>query len=129
MQQVGIDIIEISRITQAVERWGDGFLRRIYTQPELDYCGRKMRSLAARFSGKEAVIKALSSRSVSLKDIEIVSEPGGKPVVKLHGRARLLAKQKGLSGLTISLSHCREYACACAVGEKAAPPPLLPIPC
>ena len=118
MQQVGIDIIEIARIGRAVERWGQGFLERVYTEPELERYGRNISSLAARFSGKEAVIKALSSRSIGLKEIEILSDPGGKPVVKLYGRARSRARDMGLSCLAISLSHCREYACACAVGES-----------
>jgi holo-[acyl-carrier protein] synthase len=127
VQQVGIDIIEVSRISRMVERWGDVFLQRVYTQPELKKCGMNMQSLAARFSGKEAVIKALSARSLSLKDIEIFSQPDGKPIVRLHGRARSIARDKGFSSMNISLSHCHEYACACAVGETAASiPPLIP---
>ncbi len=126
MQQVGIDIIEISRISRAVERWGDAFLHRVYTQPELKKCGMNIPSLAARFSGKEAVIKALSTRSLSLRDIEIISEPDGKPVVRLYGRAKIAARDKGFSSVNISLSHCREYACACAVGEKDGATPLIP---
>ena len=90
--------------------------------PEMGYqffCtnGRNISSLAARFSGKEAVIKALDSRSIGLKEIEILSAPGGKPLVKLYGRAQRQADDMGLSNLAISLSHCREYAVACAVGE------------
>ena len=117
MQQVGIDIVEIARIERAVERWGQGFLERVYTGPELERYGRNISSLAARFSGKEAVIKALNSRSIGLKEIEILSAPGGKPLVKLYGRAQNQADDIGLSNLAISLSHCREYAVACAVGE------------
>jgi holo-[acyl-carrier protein] synthase len=117
MQQLGVDIIEIDRIRRAVERWGAAFLERVYTEPELERYGHSIPSLAARFSGKEAVIKALSSRSVGYKDIEILSAPGGQPTVKLHGRAQRRADDIGLSGLTISLSHCREYAVACAAGE------------
>ena len=117
MQQVGIDIVEIARIERAIERWGRGFLERVYTGPELERYGRNISSLAARFSGKEAVIKALDSRSIGLKEIEILSAPGGKPLVKLYGRAQRQADDMGLSNLAISLSHCREYAVACAVGE------------
>jgi holo-[acyl-carrier protein] synthase len=117
MQQVGVDIVEITRIKRAVERWGNGFLGRVYTEAELKKYGKNISSLAARFSGKEAVIKALNSRSIGLKDIEILSAPGGKPMVRLYGRAQSCAEDMGLSNLAISLSHCRKYAVACAVGE------------
>jgi holo-[acyl-carrier protein] synthase len=117
MQQVGVDIVEIARIKRAVERWGQGFLGRVYTEAELEQHGKNVSSLAARFSGKEAVIKALDSRSIGLKEIEILSAPGGKPLVRLYGRAQSRAEDMGLSGLAISLSHCREYAVACAIGE------------
>ena len=117
MQQVGVDIVEIPRIKKAIERWGLGFLGRVYTEAELEQYGGSISSLAARFSGKEAVIKALNSRSIGLKEIEILSAPGGKPLVRLYGRAQSRADDMGLSHLAISLSHCREYAVACAVGE------------
>jgi holo-[acyl-carrier protein] synthase len=120
MQQVGIDIVEIARIERAVDRWGQGFLKRVYTEPELRLYGNKPSSLAARFSAKEAVIKALNSRSIGLKDIEILSDPTGKPEVKLYGRAQSQAKDMGLAHLAVSLSHCREYAVACAIGQTRA---------
>ncbi|HEX78549.1 MAG TPA: holo-[acyl-carrier-protein] synthase [Dehalococcoidia bacterium] len=117
MQQVGIDIVEIARIERAVERWGKGFLARVYTEPEIERYGGDISSLAARFSGKEAVIKALGTRRIALKEIEILSTPGGKPTVRLYGRAWNSAENIGLSSLAISLSHCRQYAVACAIGE------------
>jgi holo-[acyl-carrier protein] synthase len=117
MQHVGVDIIEIARIVKAVDRWGDSFLDRIYTGPELKLYADRPSSLAARFSGKEAVIKALGCPGIALKDIEILSDPEGKPLIELYGRARHRAGELGLSHLTISLSHCRDYAVAYAVGE------------
>jgi holo-[acyl-carrier protein] synthase len=120
MQQVGIDIVEIARIERAVDRWGQGFLKRVYTESELKLYGNKPSSLAARFSGKEAVIKVLDLRSIGLKDIEILSDPTGKPKVKLYGQAQSQASKLGLAGLAISLAHCREYAVACAVGQTKA---------
>ncbi len=117
MQQVGMDIVEINRIKEAVSRWGDSFLSRIYTDLELELYGNRPASLAARFSGKEAVIKALGSRKVRYRDIEILADSSGKPQVTLYGNALRLAKGIGMDGLVISLSHCREYAVACAVGE------------
>ena len=118
MQHVGVDIVEIARIRAAVERWGNIFLERVYTQPELELYDKKPSSLAARFSGKEAVIKALDCRSIGLREIEILSDNGGKPIVRLYGRARQQAEDMGFSNITISLSHCREYAIACAIGES-----------
>ncbi len=117
MQHIGIDIVEIARIERAVDRWGQSFLERVYTEPELRLYGNRSSSLAARFSGKEAVIKALNSRGIGFKEIEILSDPEGKPQVKLYGRARHQADDLGLANLAISLSHCREYAVACAIGE------------
>jgi holo-[acyl-carrier protein] synthase len=117
MQHVGVDIVEIARIERAIARWGQDFLKRVYTEPELRQYGTRPPSLAARFSGKEAVIKALGSRDVGLKEIEILSGSSGKPQVRLYGRAESQARELGLAGLAISLSHCREYAIACAIGE------------
>ena len=117
MQQVGVDIVEIKRIENAVSRWGSRFLNRIYTDPELQLYRNKPASLAARFSGKEAVIKALGSNRVAYRDIEIIPGDGGKPRVNLYGNAGQTARETGIRNLDISLSHCREYAVACAVTE------------
>lgn len=120
MQYIGIDIVEISRIEQAVSRWGEGFLSRIYTSPELELCRNRIASLAVRFAGKEAVVKALGTPTETgfrWKDVEILSEPSGRPVVRLHGKAQRQASSLGLNSINISLSHSREYAIALAAGE------------
>ncbi len=117
MQHIGIDIVEIARIERAISRWGQGFLGRVYTEPELKLYRHRPASLAARFSGKEAVIKALNSRSIGLREIEILSDPNGRPRLKLHGRAQTQADVLGLASLAITLSHSRDYAIACAIGE------------
>ena len=117
MQHIGVDIIEIARIKKAIDRWGPDFLKRVYTKPELELYLKNPSSLAARFSGKEAVIKTLNSGGIGLKEIEILSDSSGKPRVRLYGKAQLKAKDLGLTSLDISLSHCREYAVACAIGE------------
>ena len=116
MQSIGIDIIEIGRIEKAITRWGERFLRRVYTGPELERYCKKPSSLAARFAGKEAVIKALGRRT-GWKEIEILSDPRGKPLVHLYGKAQNRANKLGLENLAISLSHSREYAVACVAGE------------
>jgi holo-[acyl-carrier protein] synthase len=117
MQHIGIDIIEIARIKRAIARRGENFLKRVYTEPELELYRKKPASLAARFAGKEAVIKALQAKGVDLREIEILSEPDGRPLVQLYGRAKSQADKLGLASLAISLSHSREYAIACAIGE------------
>ena len=120
MQYIGVDIIEIDRIQQAVERWGERFLRRVYTDTELGLYKGKVESLAARFAGKEAVVKALGTgeRGIGWKDIEILTESGGRPLVNLYRQAQEQADDLGLKGLVISLSHSRNYAIAFVVGEK-----------
>jgi len=119
MHCIGIDIIEIARIQRAVNRWGESFLHRVYTEPELRLCRKKPSSLAARFAGKEAVMKALGTgtKGISWKEIEILAEPSGKPVVYLRGKAQGKADDLSLDKLAISLSHSKEYAIAFAVSE------------
>ena len=119
MQRIGIDIIEIARIKEAIARWGEGFLNRVYTKSELELYRRKPLSLAARFAGKEAVIKALGAQAkgINWKEIEILSDPSGQPLVHLYGKAQNQASDSGLGSLAISLSHSREYAIACVVSE------------
>ena len=119
MHHIGIDIIEIARIEKAIARWRESFLHRVYTEPELKLCHNKPSSLAARFAGKEAVIKALGTQSkgISWKEIEILSDPSGKPLVHLYGKAQNQAGSLGLNNFAISLSHSKEYAIACVAGE------------
>jgi holo-[acyl-carrier protein] synthase len=115
---IGIDIIEISRIERAIARWGEHFLRRVYSDLELNLYRGKPASLAARFAAKEAVVKALGRPpGISLRQIEVLSGPGGKPVVILHAAAYRHACQLGLNGFAVSLSHSREQAIAMAHGE------------
>jgi len=119
MHCIGVDIVEIARLEKAIARRGEGFLRRVYTDSELRLYRKKLSSLAARFAAKEAVIKALGkpTTGVSLREIEILSNPSGKPVVNLYGKAQHQAKGLGLDKLAITLSHSREYAIALVSGE------------
>lgn len=115
MNYIGVDIIEVGRVKKAISRWGSRFLHRIYTHGELELYHNQPSSLAARFAGKEAVIKALGTakdRGFRWKDIEILSEPSGKPLVRLHGKAKRQSRKLGLSDISISLSHSRDYAIA-----------------
>ncbi len=119
MQHIGVDIIEIERIQQAITRWGERFLHRVYTDAERGLY-KKTETLAVRFAGKEAAVKALGTgmRGIGWRDVEILHEPSGKPHVNLYRGAQEKANDLGLKGLAISLSHSREYAVAFVVGEK-----------
>jgi holo-[acyl-carrier protein] synthase len=119
MNCLGVDIIEISRIKEAIDLWGEHFLARIYTERELQLYRNDLPSLAARFAAKEAVIKALAPQDnwLNLREIEILAEPGGPPQVHLYGRSLLQAENHGVRRFLVSLSHCREYAVACAVNQ------------
>ena len=123
-QYVGIDIIEIARIEKAIAHWGKRFLQRVYTEAELRLYHKKPSSLAARFAGKEAIIKAFGAPTTSInwREIEILSDPGGQPSVHLRGKAQNQANSLGLDGFDISLSHSREYAIALVVGAKKVNP-------
>ncbi len=118
---VGVDIVEIERVERALERWGERFLGRVYTAVEVAFCRGRVHELAARFAAKEAVMKALGTgaRGVAWREIEVLPNRRGKPLVYLHGRAKERAEEIGLRGLDVSMSHSREYAVAFVVGQSA----------
>ena len=120
MYHIGLDMIEIARIEGAVGRWGERFLRRIYTGEELRICRNRAPALAVRFAAKEAVMKALGTgtKGVAWRDIEVLSNSDGKPLVYLYGRAQKKAEELGLGELAITLSHSRQYAIASVVGGR-----------
>ena len=117
---VGVDIIEIERVEAALKRFGERFLGRVYTAVEVAFCRGRVHELAARFAAKEAVMKALGTgaRGVAWREIEVLPNHRGKPLVYLYGRAKTRAERIGLSGLDVSLSHSREYAVAFVVGQS-----------
>jgi len=119
MLSVGVDLIETDRIARALERWGDRFLQYVYTSAELDYCRWHVPELAARFAAKEAVSKALGTglRGIRWREMEILPDSRGKPIVRLHGRAKRRADALGLDEFAISLSHSRRYAIAFVVAS------------
>jgi holo-[acyl-carrier protein] synthase len=120
MQNVGVDIIEISRIEAIIKRWGKTFLERVFTPQELKSFSNTS-SLAARFAAKEAVLKAIGAcdKGISWKDIEILAESSGKPLVILTGKAKLQADASAITKINISLSHSKDYAVAFVIGETA----------
>ena len=120
---VGIDMVEVSRIENALERWGDRFLRRVFTQSEIEYCYNKARPaarFALRFAAKEAFSKALGlgfRKGLSLQQIEVVRGPDGRPDLSLHSRAKELCEQCGIKKSFLSLSDDGLYAVSVVVLE------------
>jgi holo-[acyl-carrier protein] synthase len=116
---VGIDAIEIERIQAVLDRHGERFLSRVYTRAEAAYCRGRVPELAVRFAGKEAISKALGTgiRGIVWREMEILPDRRGKPLVFLHGRAKLRAQQLGLTHFAISLTHARELALAFVVAS------------
>jgi holo-[acyl-carrier protein] synthase len=120
----GIDLVEIVRIQQSMDRYGSRFLNRIYTPAEQAYCLRKRNaaeSFAARFAAKEAGAKALGtgiSHGVSWLEIEVVRLPGGKPTLEYRGRAAQVAARLGVAHIALSLTHTASVAMASVLLEN-----------
>jgi len=116
---VGVDLVEISRIGAILERHGDRFLGRVYTDGELAYARGRLSALAARWAAKEATAKALGTGigQVGFQDIEVVCDAQGKPELVLHGQAARLAAQLGLEQFALSLSHTADHALAFVVAQ------------
>lgn len=119
--EVGIDIIEIERIGHVLDRFGDRFLNRIYTQAERQRYGTRVPELAARFAAKEATMKALGTgiRGVRWRDIETLPNRRGKPIIVLHGTAAARAELLGLKYWSVSLTHSRTEAMATVIASRA----------
>ncbi len=116
---IGTDIIEIARLKGVINRRGERFLHRVYTEPELTLYRRSPPSLAARFACKEAVAKLLGAKGkgFSWHDVETLAYPDGKPRLKLYGRAQSEADSLGIKEIAVSLAHSGEYAVATAIGS------------
>ena len=119
----GIDIIEVPRVAAAVERFGERFLNRIFTEREIAYCHSKqnaMERFAARFAAKEAGFKAIGTGwryGVAWRDVEVGREPGGRPTICFHGEAAQFAARLGVRRASLSLSHTAEQAIAHVILE------------
>jgi holo-[acyl-carrier protein] synthase len=119
MLRTGVDLVEIKRIQGTVERYGERFLRRIYTARELAEVGNNYSSLAARFAAKEAVSKALGSGigAITWHEIEIQRGRANQPILHLYGAAQELARELGLKDWSVSLSHSALLAIAFVVAS------------
>ena len=120
----GVDIAEVHRIRESIERFGDRFLRRIFTEGEIRYCEQRasrFESYAARFAAKEAGMKALGtgwSRGVRWRDIEVVRPKGQRPTIQFHGEAAAIAAKLGTKNIALSLTHTSGQALAHVIIEK-----------
>lgn len=119
----GVDIIEIDRIKETIDKWGEKFIDRVFTRKEYKYCNTKSfpyPHLAARFSAKEAVIKSLGNfptPGMKLKDIEILNTDNGRPEVILHNKIKDYCEESEIT-LELSLSHTKTFAVANAIAVK-----------
>lgn len=108
----GVDITEVRRLRQAIEKWGDEFLNRVFTSLEVKNARNRSsfyQHLAGRFAAKEAVFKALGNKTVTWKDVEITNDKEGRPF------CRLLNGKSGKKEVHVSISHVKSYAVASAV--------------
>lgn len=120
----GIDIAEVPRIRQSVERFGARFVQRIFTAEEIRYCDSKANRYeryAARFAAKEAAMKALGTgwnHGVRWRDCEVVRMPGGRPTMTFHGKAGEFAVKLGVKNVALSITHTAEQAMAQVILES-----------
>ena len=119
--ELGIDIIQVSRIRESLAKFGRRFPRRVLTDAEDRYVRDRPETLAGRWAAKEAVSKVLGLgvRGIGWRDIEIERLPTGQPSVRLHGRAAARAEQLGMGRIAVSITHEAEYAVAIAFGVRS----------
>lgn len=113
---LGVDILEVKRIKEIFNKRKSSFIKRIYTEEEINYCESKKRSIesfAVRFSAKEAFIKAIESEyNITYKEIEVVKKESKKPAIILSGKALKAAEEKNVTEILVSLSHEKNYVIA-----------------
>jgi holo-[acyl-carrier protein] synthase len=115
---IGMDIAEVARVRAAIERHGERFLKRVYTEDERRYCESKpnrYERFAGRFAAKEAAMKAIGTgwkRGVAWRDFEVRREPSGQPVIRFGGKAAEFANALGVRKALVTISHTCEQAVA-----------------
>jgi holo-[acyl-carrier protein] synthase len=120
---IGVDLIECARIQHSIERFGDRFLHRVFTDGEIEYSMSMKfpeRHLAARFAGKEAVSKAFGTgigKTMGWRNIDIQKKSSGEPFLVFLGTAQAFAEKRGVTSALITLSHTEHHAIACVVLE------------
>src|SRR5215210_5856302 len=118
--EIGIDLIDVDRISEVLGRFPDRFRLRVLTDDERRYVGRRVERIAGRWAAKEAISKVLGLgvRGVGWREIEILPNRAGAPQVTLHGRAARRAESMNLDEVTVSISHERHMAVAVAVAQS-----------
>ncbi len=118
---IGTDIVECQRIAEMIEKHEDRFIRKVYTEWEIEYCGTRKAAAqhyAGRWAAKEAILKSMGTgwaKGIQWTDLEIRNAMGGAPSVTLAGAAAEISKSLGISEIKISISHCQTFATAFAV--------------
>jgi holo-[acyl-carrier protein] synthase len=121
---IGVDVVECERIKHSIDRFGDRFLHRVFTDGEIEYSMSMKfpeRHLAARFAGKEAVSKAFGTgigKTVGWRNIDIQKKGNGEPFLVFSGPAKAFAAERGVTSALITLSHTEHHAVACVVLES-----------
>ena len=121
---IGTDFVEVSRIDKILQRWGDRFIGKVYTNNEIDYCKDKAfpaMHYAARFAAKESFLKSLGiglGMGVKLKEIEVINNAQGCPILKIHERIKDNLDKLGITAMHISITHTRQHAHAIVILEK-----------
>jgi holo-[acyl-carrier protein] synthase len=117
---VGVDLIERIRVMRSYARFGERFLRRVFTATELEQANNQIERLVGRFAAKEACSKALGTGMITVawREIEIIRGTGGKPVIRLHGRAAARAQMLGLTAFDVSISDTQDHAMAVVVAVR-----------
>ncbi len=119
---IGVDLVEVTRIAATLERFGDRFLNRVFTVPELAIVGRDPLRLAGRFAAKEACAKALGTGIDGLgwRDLECLRDSAGRPTMRLHGPAARLAYAHAWEDVAVSISTTASYAIAMIIATGSA---------
>ena len=118
---IGVDLLERKRLLRTAQRFGDRFLQRVFTPTEVAQAGGSIERLAGRFAAKEACSKALGTgmTTVAWREIEILRLTGGKPSIRLHGRAQERASALGLTAFDVSISDTQDHVIAVVVALRA----------
>lgn len=121
---IGIDLVENDRIEKIIQKWGDKFLLRVFSDREITYCKRHTQAAihyGARFAVKESFLKAIGTglgRGVKLLEIEVINEESGKPGISLSGGAQEYFMKAGITKIHLSITHTKNYASAMVLLEK-----------
>ena len=121
---IGVDIVDVAAFADCVRESGDDYLKRIFTEKEIEYCdsvAESMESYAVRFAAKESAMKALATgwdQGVDWHDFEILDEPSGQPIMTVSGKSAELLKERSISSVWVSLSHVANYAIAYVMFER-----------